>query len=217
MGLGKNLPNLVTIARMACCPAIFILALDQSLDAKIWAAALFLFAGMSDLWDGYLARKYGWITDTGKLLDPLADKLLLVATFIPFYIISHRGTEVSAIPYWGGLPMWVMVLILGREIFVTMFRQWATRRKVVIAAGISGKYKAFLQNSFSGGLLLWYPLQDISLTRDLSAWYYRVWIEFHSMWIGLTLALALLFTVYSMLDYLWSYRNLIGVKESDSI
>ncbi len=217
MGLSRHLPNLVTIARMACCPAIFVLALGHSLEAKLWAALLFLFAGMSDLFDGYLARRYGWITDTGKLLDPLADKLLLLATYIPFYIISHRGTEVSLIPFWGSLPMWALLLILGRELFVTIFRQWAAKREVFIGAGISGKYKAFLQNSFSGGLLLWYPLQDIRETQDFSGWYYRLWIEFHSIWIGVTLALALLLTVYSMLDYLWKYRNLIGVGKSDSI
>ena len=91
MGLGKNLPNLVTIARMACCPAIFILALDQSLEAKVWAAALFLFAGMSDLWDGYIARKYGWITDTGKLLDPLAESCYSWPHLSPF--ISYPTGE----------------------------------------------------------------------------------------------------------------------------
>lgn len=215
MGLAKNLPNLVTVGRMLCCPAVFFLALSNSLEAKLAAFVLFLFAGISDLWDGYLARKYGWITNTGKLLDPLADKLLLVATFIPFYIISHRATDGSLIPYWGSLPMWVMVLILGREIFVTIFRQWAARREVVIPAGVSGKYKALLQNCFSGGLLFWYPLQDLDRARDFSGWPYQIWIQFHSTWIGVTLALALVFTIYSMFDYLWSYRKLIGVGGSD--
>ena len=215
MGLSKNLPNVVTVTRMAACPAIFLLALGDSLDAKIWASVLFLLAGMSDLWDGYLARRYGWISDTGKLLDPLADKLLLLATFIPFYIISHRGVDASLIPYWGALPGWVMALVLGREIFVTIFRQWAAKRDVVIAAGRSGKYKAFLQNSFSGGLLLWYPLQDLIMNRNISGFYWKIWLEFHSLWIGCTLALALVFTVYSMFDYLWNYRNLIRVERSD--
>ena len=215
MGSIKNLPNLVTIGRMLCCPAIFFLALGDSLGAKLAAFVLFLFAGISDLWDGYLARKYGWITDTGKLLDPLADKLLLIATFFPFYFISHREGGEFLIPYWGSLPLWVMVVILGREIFVTILRLWAVGREVVIPAGTSGKYKALLQNCFSGGLLFWYPLQDIGRAGNFSEWPYRLWLEFHSIWIGVTLALALVFSIYSMLDYLWSYRKLIGINRSD--
>ena len=152
-----NLPNLISIARIAATPAVFFLALSPDPRRGYWAFVIFLAAALSDLWDGYLARKYGWITDLGKLLDPLADKLLLVSTFIPFYIISHRGPEWE-LPYWGALPMWVLIVVFGRELFITLFRSWASRRDVVIAAGKSGKYKAFIQNLFSGGALLWFPL-----------------------------------------------------------
>ena len=79
-----NVPNLITIGRILVCPAIFALALASSVEARMLAFVLFVVAGLSDLWDGYLARKHGWITDVGKLLDPLADKLLLLSTFIPF-------------------------------------------------------------------------------------------------------------------------------------
>jgi len=176
------------------------------------AFVLFVGAGLSDVWDGYLARKHDWITDVGKLLDPLADKLLLVSTLIPFYIISRRGGEADLIPLWGMLPMWVLIVILGRESLVTLFRQWAVRQDVVIAAGPSGKYKAFLQNLFSGGLLLWYPLLEMADARGLDNLPYRAFVQFHSTWIGVTLALALVFTIYSMVDYLWSYRGLLGFR-----
>ena len=73
---------------------------------------------------------------------PAADKLLLLSTFIPFYIISHRGGDEWLIPFWGMLHMWVLIVILGRELLVTIFRQWAVRQDVVIAAGTSVKYKA---------------------------------------------------------------------------
>ena len=149
----------------------------------------------------------------GKLLDPLADKLLLISTFIPFYIISHRGGEADLIPWVGMLPMWVLIVILGRELLVTLFRQWAVRRDVVIAAGTSGKYKAFLQNLFSGGLLLWYPLREIASARGLDNLLYRAFMQFHSAWIGVTLPLALVLTIYSMVDYLWSYRGLMGFRD----
>ena len=209
----RNLPNAITVGRIVACPAIFFLALSPSVGARLVAFVLFVGAGLSDLWDGYLARKHGWITDVGKLLDPLADKLLLVSTLIPFYMISHRGGEADLIPLWGMLPMWVLIVILGREFLVTVFRQWATRQDVVIAAGTSGKYKAFLQNLFSGGLLLWYPLLEIASTRGLDNLLYRAFAQFHSAWVGVTLALALVFTIYSMVDYLWSYRGLMGFRD----
>jgi len=206
-----NVPNLITIGRILVCPAIFALALASSVEARMLAFVLFVVAGLSDLWDGYLARKHGWITDVGKLLDPLADKLLLLSTFIPFYLISHRGGEEWLIPWWGMLPMGVMIVILGRELLVTLFRYWAARREVVIPAGASGKYKTFMQNLFSGGLLLWYPLQEVVRVQDLSGLLYRSWMFVHSTWIGLTLLIALILTIYSMIDYIWSYRSLMGV------
>ena len=209
----RNLPNVITVGRIVACPAIFVLALSPSVGARLAAFILFVGAGLSDLWDGYLARKHGWITDVGKLLDPFADKLLLVSTLIPFYIISHRGGEAELIPWWGMLPMWVLIVILGRELLVTLFRQWAVRQDVVIAAGTSGKYKAFLQNLFSGGLLLWYPLHDFAAARGVANVLYGAFVEFHAAWIGVTLLLALVLTIYSMMDYLWSYRALLGLRD----
>ena len=212
MAGSRNLPNVITVGRIVACPAIFVLALSPSAGARLVAFVLFVVAGLSDLWDGYLARKHGWITDVGKLLDPLADKLLLVSTFIPFYIISHREGELGLIPWWGMLPMWVLIVILGRELLVTLFRQWAVRQDVVIAAGTSGKYKTLLQNLFSGGLLLWYPLQEFANARGLANLPYRTFVQVHSAWIGVTLALALILTIYSMVDYLWTYRALLGFR-----
>jgi CDP-diacylglycerol--glycerol-3-phosphate 3-phosphatidyltransferase len=209
----RNLPNVITVGRIVACPAIFFLALSPSVGARLVAFVLFVGAGLSDLWDGYLARKHGWITDVGKLLDPFADKLLLVSTLIPFYIISHRGGEAGLIPLWGMLPMWVLIVILGRELLVTLFRQWAVRQDVVIAAGTSGKYKAFLQNLFSGGLLLWYPLREIATARGLDNLPYRAFFQVHSAWVGVTLGIALILTIYSMVDYLWSYRALMGLRD----
>ena len=209
----RNLPNLITIGRILVCPVIFVMAISPSVDARFGAFIFFVIAGLSDLWDGYLARKYGWVTDFGKLIDPLADKLLLLSTFIPFYMISHRGEEVWLIPWWGMLPMWVLIVIIGRELLVTLFRQWAKRKNVVIAAGQSGKYKALIQNLFSGGLLLWYPLQDSAEILGWGGISWVLWVRFHSIWIGVTLGLAIILTGYSMIEYLWRYRMLISLKD----
>lgn len=202
-------PNLITAARIALSPVIFVLALTPSLLARVLAFVIFLVASMSDLWDGYLARKHGWITDTGKLLDPIADKLLLASTFVPFYILSRGDRPVGALPWWGELPLWVMLVVFGRELLVTLFRGYAVRRGVVIAAGRSGKFKAVVQNFFSGALLLWYALKMAALGGEWRGFLWDGWAAFHGAVIGVSLGLAVVLTVYSMLDYLWSYRGIV--------
>ena len=99
------------------------------------AFLVFVSAALSDLWDGYLARKHGWITDAGKLLDPVADKLLTVSTLVPFYVVSHRPGAVNEIPWWGALPLWVLAVIFGARSSVTFFRGWALRRGSVPLRG----------------------------------------------------------------------------------
>lgn len=208
-----TLPNIITLGRIAACPVIFMLAVAPGTGARFGAFALFVLAALSDVWDGYLARRYDLITDVGKLLDPFADKLLLVVTFVPFYIISHRGSEVDLIPGLGAMPMWVMIVILGRELFITLFRQYAVQRGVVIAAGKSGKHKALFQSLFVGGLLLLYPLRLVAESRGWEGIEWRVWSQFNGAWVLITLAVAIVLTVYSMFDYLWSYRSVVGIRD----
>ena len=208
-----TLPNIITVTRILACPVIFALALSPGVTARFWAFGLFVVAGLSDVWDGYLARRYDLITDTGKLLDPIADKLLLVATFVPFYIISHRGSDLDVIPWWGPMPLWVIIVIFGRELFITLFRSYAAGRGVVIAAGKAGKRKALLQALFVGGLLLWYPVVALA---DAGAWNGTLWTlasTFIRSWVFVTLWAAIVLTVYSMMDYLWSYRSLVGIRD----
>lgn len=208
-----NLPNAITVARIAVSPLIAYLALSTSVVNRYAAFVLFLLAAFSDVWDGYLARRHGWITDTGKLLDPIADKLLLASAFVPIFIISRRPDEFSSLPWWGTLPVWVVVVVFGRELFVTLFRAYAARRGIVIAAGTLGKRKALIQNFFIGGLLLWYPLLLSATALEWSGTSWAAWRTFHTSWIGVTLGLAVLFTLLSMGDYLWRYRALVGRKE----
>jgi CDP-diacylglycerol--glycerol-3-phosphate 3-phosphatidyltransferase len=208
-----NLPNVITVVRIAMCPVIFWLAVSPALGARFGAFLLFVAAGLSDVWDGWLARKYDLITDLGKLLDPIADKLLLVVTLIPFYLISHRGGPLDEVPWWGPLPAWVLIVIFGRELFITLFRSYAARQGVVIAAGSSGKRKAMFQMFFIGGLLLWYPLIEVGMARG---WSGPFWVFFSTglqAWVAIFLALAIVLTIYSMLDYLWSYRRVVGVQD----
>jgi CDP-diacylglycerol--glycerol-3-phosphate 3-phosphatidyltransferase len=213
-GSRMTLPNIITLARIATCPVIFWLAMAPGTGMRFGAFALFVVAGLSDVWDGYLARRYDLITDVGKLLDPIADKLLLVVTFVPFYLISHRGTELDLLPWpFGAMPMWVMVVILGRELFITLFRQYAVRRGVVIAAGTSGKHKALFQSLFVGGLLLLYPLRLVAESRGWEGPVWGAWSRFQGAFVTVTLSVAIVLTLYSMFDYLWSYRSVVGIRD----
>ena len=210
-GGGLTLPNLITVGRIIACPAVFFLIFVEAPIARFGAFFLFLAAALIDVWDGYLARKHNLVTDLGKLLDPLADKLLLVATLVPFYILSRGPGPVGEIPWWGELPLWVVLVIFGRELAITLFRSYAVKKGIVISAGKSGKRKALAQNFFIGSVLLWYALETLSLMWGWEGGFWSVWAFLHRGFTGLCLVLALILTVYSMLDYLWGHRNLMGV------
>ncbi len=203
----RAIPNVITMARVVMAPAVFFLALSDGFTPRLLAFLLFAVAALSDLWDGYLARKHDWISDFGKLMDPLADKLLIVATFVPFFMISHRPGAFGDLPHWGELPVWVLVVIFGREILVTAVRQIAARRGRVIPAGKAGKYKAFVQNVFSGAVLLWYTLQTAAAEHQWDGAFWEAWQALHGPVIGLSLLVALILTVYSMGVYFWSWSR----------
>ena len=208
-----TIPNVITVSRIAACPVIFVLALSTTTEARFWAFGLFIIAAVSDIFDGYLARRHGLVTDMGKLLDPVADKLLLVATYVPIYMISQGGGEDAGLPWWGAMPLWVVVVIFGREIFITVFRSFAARRGVVIAAGTAGKRKALFQAVFAGAALLWYPLRALAAERPGGVEAWSDWFAIHGALTAATLAIALVLTVYSLIDYMWSYRNLVGIRD----
>jgi len=208
-----NLPNGITVARVVAAPVVFALILGGGFGQLVVAFILFVAAGLSDLWDGYLARRRGQITDFGKLADPIADKLLVLATFIPFYIVSLREagmTEVEVVPFWGRMPLWVLIVILGREVVVTVFRGFAKRKGVVIAAGKAGKYKALFQNFFIGSEILWLALRTRALEQGWDTPFWSFWKVFHGSFVAVTLAIALILTALSLFVYLWRYRALVA-------
>jgi CDP-diacylglycerol---glycerol-3-phosphate 3-phosphatidyltransferase len=202
----KALPNAITLARVVLAPIVFALIMTQGFWPRLLAFVLFLAAAFSDLWDGHLARKHGWISDFGKLMDPLADKLLIVATFIPFYLISHGGGPASEFPYWGALPAWVLVVIFGREVLITAIRQVAARRGRVIPAGKSGKLKTVFQNIFCGATLFWFALQSAAHTHGWAGTFWDRWqSSLHAPVVMISLIVALVLTVYSMGVYLLNW------------
>lgn len=200
------------MARIGAAPVVFALILSGGFGSNLIAFVVFVTAAVSDLWDGYIARRRGEITDFGKLADPIADKLLVFATFIPFYIVSHRpeaGTS-ARVPWWGTLPLWVLLVVLGREVLITIFRGFAKRRGVVIAAGKAGKYKALSQNLFIGSLILWYALQARAVENDWMGRFWTAWQGFHGAVVALMLGIAVVLTAYSLAVYLWRYRAVVS-------
>lgn len=210
MVYGLNLPNVITIGRILLALVIIPLLFLDLFTPRIIAFVIFLIAAFSDLWDGHLARSRGLVTDLGKLLDPLADKLLLAATFIPFYLLSNHLQPEAGFPWFSGvLPLWIVLLIFGRELFITLFRSWAAARGVVIPAGPAGKYKTVFQNIFIGSTILWYALHAAARTRGWSGGMWRGWESFHFWFSVITLSVAVVLTIYSMIVYLWNYRSLV--------
>jgi CDP-diacylglycerol--glycerol-3-phosphate 3-phosphatidyltransferase len=203
-----NLPNLITLGRILLSLVLVPLLFMDGFGPRLAAFIIFLVAAFSDLWDGHLARSQGMITDLGKLLDPLADKLLLAATFVPFYLLSH-GADAERFPWFGGdFPLWILLVVFGREIFITLFRGYAARRGVVLAAGKPGKYKAVFQNISIGAAILWYALQSKARHDGWHGSVWSAWERFHFYFAVAALSIAVILTVYSLVVYLRTFGRL---------
>jgi CDP-diacylglycerol---glycerol-3-phosphate 3-phosphatidyltransferase len=205
----RAIPNAITVGRIILAPAVAALLFVPTFTARLVAWLLFLAAAFSDLWDGYLARKHGWISSFGQLVDPIADKLLLVATFVPFYLISRQPSAVGQIPFFGALPLWVLLIVFGRELLVTVIRSYAAGRGVVIPAGSAGKLKAVFQNIFAGTTIFWLALRTAAERRGWAGEFWEFWQIFHGAVLLVSLAIALWLTLYSLAVYLNDWRRLV--------
>ena len=181
-----NLPNLLTLARVAVIPLLVVIMLSDSRQAGFWAAALFGAAAVTDFIDGWLARKWGVVTVLGKFLDPLADKLIVMAALI------------MLIPS-GRIPAWAVFLVLAREIIVTGLRSIASSEGIVIDASDLGKYKTIYQMVAIPGLLLHYDYY----------WFFGVrsellHVNMHNFGMFF-FVIALALTLWSGFDYLYKF------------
>jgi CDP-diacylglycerol--glycerol-3-phosphate 3-phosphatidyltransferase len=204
-----NLPNILTLARIGLAPVIALLPFIEGYWPKVIAFVIFVAAAVSDVVDGYLARRSQQVTDLGMLLDPAADKALLIATLVPIYWITRHPTVLYGIPWWGSLPLWVAVILVGRELLMTLLRYEANKRGVVIPAGREGKLKAILQYVFIGATIAWFAWKDYLVTTGLTGQLRDAWDEFHGTFVAVTLGLAVVLTVYSFAVYLYRYRALL--------
>lgn len=208
-----TLPNILTVTRIALAPVIALLPFIEGYWPKVIAFVAFLAAAASDIADGYFARSRKQISEIGILLDPIADKLLLVATLVPIYWITRHPTVLYGIPWWGSLPLWVAVLLVGREVLITIFRFEAKKLGVIIPAGREGKLKVIFQDIFIGATIAWFAWKDLLVRMRWTGWLRDRWDEFHGTFVAVNLLVAVVLTAYSLAVYLYRYRALFRAAE----
>jgi CDP-diacylglycerol---glycerol-3-phosphate 3-phosphatidyltransferase len=173
-----NLPNLLTLLRIMLVPALVVALLGNTPAGDVLAAVVFALASLTDFVDGYLARARDSVTTFGKLMDPLADKLLIVAALISL-VSLHR------------LAAWVAMVIITRELAVTVLRLGATQAGVVIAASPFGKAKTVLQIA---------AILALIATRGEPAWVVAL------------IYVTVVVTVLSGVDYFFGLRRLLAAQ-----
>ncbi len=206
-----NLPNALTVARIALTPPVALLPFVETATARLAAFILFVAAGLTDYLDGRLARSRRDETDLGKILDPLADKLLLLGTFVPMYLLAR--SHLPFVTPWGrvGLPLWVIVVVLGREAFMAAFRQAAARRGVVIAAIGPAKWKTGMQLVWQGAAYFWFFAATLAAARGwegAAAW--QAFSNFNGIVGVVTMYVAVALTLYSLWLYLRRYGGVLA-------
>ncbi|MDR0293521.1 MAG: CDP-diacylglycerol--glycerol-3-phosphate 3-phosphatidyltransferase [Oscillospiraceae bacterium] len=172
-----NVPNIITVTRIALVP-VFLVCMGA--EWRVAALVVFAVAGLSDKLDGYLARKMGQITDFGKIMDPLADKLLVLAALVCFV-------------REGSVAVWVVVTVLARELIISTLRTMAASTGTVLGADFSGKVKT--------------AVQIFCVCAILTPWYMaELWPSFTISALAAWIIAAV--TVWSGVDYLARHRAL---------
>lgn len=174
-----NLPNMLTVLRIMLVPVLVVALLGNTPEGDVLAAVVFALASATDFVDGYLARSRQTVTTFGKLMDPLADKLLIVAALVA--LVSLNRVEA-----------WVAMVIITRELAVTVLRLGATQAGVVMAASMLGKLKTCMQ---------------IALILALIA------VPGQPLWVSLLLYATVLVTVVSGLDFFFGLRRRLAHAE----
>jgi phosphatidylglycerophosphate synthase len=215
-----NLPNAITVGRIALTPLIAWLPFVATWEARLAAFLLFLVAAITDYWDGHLARSRNLVTDLGRLLDPLADKLLLLATLVPMFLLQRpaglRAAEAVAeaparFPFETPvglvtLPLWIVAVVLGREAFMTVFREVAKRRGLVIAAIGPAKWKTTFQSIWLGAAYFWFFAATLARHQGWEG--RQAWGAFAGFngFVGVaSMVGAVILTLYSLWLYLRRY------------
>ena len=199
--MGKNLPNTLTVSRIFAVLVFVAIASIAHLDvisSKEWVfglrrsgVVLAMLAGLTDLLDGYLARKYHWVSDFGALMDPLADKIFVT------------GTMLMAVEF-GIIPAWIAIAVLFREFMVTGLRTLAAKKQVVISADRWGKLKTALQMTMLGIAGIAWAIDGGAEYLKTESWAgIRIWYVWLAFMTGIVMV-----TIFSGLGYFIRYRKL---------
>ena len=187
-----NWANRLTLSRLLLT-VLFVAALSSSWAyARTSALIIFLIAGLTDFIDGEVARRYGSITNFGKLMDPLVDKIMMAAAFI------------SLVPL-KAVPAWAATTVVARDFLITGLRLMASAKGRVLPAERLGKQKTSSQVItviFFLGLL---SIAELRYANETSTWWFRAWHDGGPVLVWITVAL----TIYSGLGYVWRHRELI--------
>ncbi|HYM97230.1 MAG TPA: CDP-diacylglycerol--glycerol-3-phosphate 3-phosphatidyltransferase [Candidatus Sulfotelmatobacter sp.] len=181
-----NLSNGLTISRLAAIPLLMFVLIARFPGHDQVAAAVFLVFSFTDTLDGQLARRRGTVSDLGKFLDPLADKLFVLAVLI---VLVQEGLVAA----------WVVVLIFSRELIITILRSVAAGQGRAISAAPLGKTKTVMQMAAVTLLILQRPYGWLVPVADVAV------------------GIAVVFTIWSGLDYVWRFRYLLGPFDSSQL
>jgi len=188
-----NWANRITLSRLALT-VLFVIALDSSWQyARTTALVIFLIAGLTDFIDGEIARRYGLITNFGKLMDPLVDKIMVAAAFI------------SLVPL-KAVPAWAATTVVARDFLITGLRLMASAKGRILPAESLGKQKTSWQMITIIFFLALLSIGELRYASQTSTWWLRAWHEAGPVLVWITVAL----TIYSGLGFTWRNRELIA-------
>ena len=190
-----NLPNILTLFRIVLIPFVCAFIYSGDPTSCMIAVILFWIASLTDWVDGYIARRQGLVSMTGKFLDPLADKLLVMASLIMLLPL-------------GRAPSWLVIIILAREITISSLRAIAASEGLVIAAGEGGKFKTAFQMTGLLALIIHYKYEIDFVVMD------PIMLNFHVLGLGL-LSVSVLFSISSAYDYFKGFLEAIEVFQED--
>ena len=173
-------PNSLTLFRIAAVPLLIVLLIFENRISSVLAALVFSLAAITDYFDGYVARRYQLVSNLGKIMDPLADKLLVSTAFIMMISLNR-------------VPAWMICIIIGRELAITGLRNIITERGEDVSASQLGKFKTGFQIAAIIPLLIHYTFFGINF-QDIG--YVLLWI-------------ALVTTLWSGIDYFVRFRKLL--------
>jgi len=188
-----NWANRITLSRLALT-VFFVAALNSSWQyARTAALVIFLIAGLTDLIDGEIARRYGLITNFGKLMDPLVDKIMVAAAFI------------SLVPL-KAVPAWAATTVVARDFLITGLRLMASAKGRILPAESLGKQKTSWQMITIIFFLALLSIAELRYASQTSTWWLRAWHDAGPVLVWITVAL----TIYSGLGFTWRNRELIA-------